>query len=178
MASRIVSHQSWPPAKRDHPHVAPQVLELGPQQGDGVGVLPCVADEDVIAVPNEARPGPPGGSAEPCGASHRDPPIRERCERRRDDVDQAGRPRGHDCPIRVVITGINLPGRVFCRPDGSVMENVHVGVQLRRDPAQLVRADATGAGWELDVELVRNATVRSTSADQPSKANGVSASSI
>ena len=58
--------------------------------------------------------------------------------------------------MRVVITGINLPGRVFCRPDGSVMENVHVGVQERRDPVQLVRADATRARWELDVELVRN----------------------
>ena len=56
--------------------------------------------------------------------------------------------------MRVIITGVNLPGRVFCRPDGSDMENVHVGVQLRRDPAQLVRADATEARWELDVDVV------------------------
>ena len=35
-----------PSQTRIDPHVAPQVLELGPQQGDGVGVLPCVADED------------------------------------------------------------------------------------------------------------------------------------
>ena len=56
--------------------------------------------------------------------------------------------------MRVVITGVNLPGRVFCRPDGSEMENVHVGVQLRRDPAQLVRGDATEARWELDVDVV------------------------
>ena len=56
--------------------------------------------------------------------------------------------------MRVVITGVNLPGRVFCCPDGSEMENVHVGVQLRRDPAQLVRGDATEARWELDVDVV------------------------
>ena len=58
--------------------------------------------------------------------------------------------------MRVVINGVNLPGRVFCRPDGSAMENVHVGVQVRRDPAQLVRADANQACWELDVEVVRH----------------------
>ena len=54
-----------------------------------------------------------------------------------------------------MITGVNLPGRVFCRPDGSSMDNVHVGVQLRRDPAALVRADASEASWEVDVEVVR-----------------------
>jgi Family of unknown function (DUF5990) len=58
--------------------------------------------------------------------------------------------------MRVVITGVNLPGSVFCRPDGSAMENVYVGVQLRREPAQLVRADATQARWEFDVDEVRN----------------------
>jgi hypothetical protein len=34
------------------------------------------------------------------------------------------------------------------------MDNVHVGVQLRRDPAQLVRADAPEARWELEVQVV------------------------
>ena len=57
--------------------------------------------------------------------------------------------------MRVAITGINLPGRVFCRPDGSAMDDVHVGVQMRRDPAQLVRADESGALWEIEVEVVR-----------------------
>jgi len=56
--------------------------------------------------------------------------------------------------MQVIITGVNLPGCVFCHPDGSPLENVHVGVQLRRDPAQLVRADATEARWELDVDVV------------------------
>jgi hypothetical protein len=35
------------------------------------------------------------------------------------------------------------------------MENVHVGVQVRRDPAQLVRADEPEARWEVDVEVIR-----------------------
>jgi hypothetical protein len=57
--------------------------------------------------------------------------------------------------VRVAITGVNLPGRVFCSPDGEALENVHVGVQLGREPAQLVRADHSEARWELDVEVVR-----------------------
>jgi len=57
--------------------------------------------------------------------------------------------------VRVAIHGINPPGRVFCRPDGSAMDNVHVGVQIGRDPAQLARADESGARWEVDVDVVR-----------------------
>jgi hypothetical protein len=59
--------------------------------------------------------------------------------------------------VRVSISGVNLPGCVFCRPDGSVMSNVHVGLQVRRDPAQLVRADASEARWELEVDVVEAA---------------------
>lgn len=55
--------------------------------------------------------------------------------------------------MRLTISGVNLPGRTFCRPDGSSMDNVHVGIQLRRDPAGLVRADAPEAQWEVDVEV-------------------------
>jgi hypothetical protein len=57
--------------------------------------------------------------------------------------------------VRVVIRGVNPPGRVFCRPDGSSMDNVHVGIQLRRDPAELVPADEPEARWSIDVEVVR-----------------------
>ena len=57
--------------------------------------------------------------------------------------------------MQVAIKGVNLPGRVFGRPDGSAMDNVHVGVQIRRDPAQLIRADESEGRWELDVEVVR-----------------------
>jgi hypothetical protein len=35
------------------------------------------------------------------------------------------------------------------------MANVHVGVQIRRDPADLVRADASEASWEVDVDVIR-----------------------
>jgi hypothetical protein len=57
--------------------------------------------------------------------------------------------------MHVDIMGVNLPGREFCRPDGSLMTNVHVGVQEGRNPAQLVRADAPEAHWHLEVDLVR-----------------------
>jgi len=36
------------------------------------------------------------------------------------------------------------------------MDNVHVGVQLRRDPAQLVRADNSDPLWELNVDVARS----------------------
>jgi Family of unknown function (DUF5990) len=58
--------------------------------------------------------------------------------------------------MRVAITGVNPPGRVFCRPDGSSMENVHVGVQIHAAPAQLVRADKPETVWEVDVAVVRD----------------------
>ena len=56
--------------------------------------------------------------------------------------------------VRVSIVGSNLPGRTFWRSDGSPMSNVHVGVQVRRDPAELVPGDATEARWDLDVDVV------------------------
>lgn len=61
----------------------------------------------------------------------------------------------HHRAVRVAITGVNLPGRVFCRPDGSSMDNVHVGLQMRRDPTQLVRGDESETLWEVDIEVVR-----------------------
>ncbi len=56
--------------------------------------------------------------------------------------------------MRVSIVGSNLPGRTFCRPDGSTMDDVHVGVQLRRDPSELTRADATEARWDVEIDVV------------------------
>ncbi len=35
------------------------------------------------------------------------------------------------------------------------MDNVHVGIQIRRDAAQLIRADVSEAAWEADVDVVR-----------------------
>lgn len=56
--------------------------------------------------------------------------------------------------MRVVITGVNLPGRSFGRPDGSMMNNVHVGLQVRRDPAEMVPGDSAEARWEIDIDVV------------------------
>lgn len=53
--------------------------------------------------------------------------------------------------MRVVIEGFELPGRRFCSPDGSPLMNVHVGVQIRAYPSELVSGDASEARWELDV---------------------------
>ena len=35
------------------------------------------------------------------------------------------------------------------------MENVHVGVQIGREPAQLVPGDVSETSWEVDLEIVR-----------------------
>lgn len=56
--------------------------------------------------------------------------------------------------VRVSIIGFNLPGREFCRPDGSLMSNVHVGVQLRREPVDLARADGAEVRWDIDIDVV------------------------
>ena len=58
--------------------------------------------------------------------------------------------------MRVDITGVNLPGATFCRSDGSTMGNVHVGVQVGKVPAQLVRADVSRATWHVEVDVVFN----------------------
>jgi hypothetical protein len=39
------------------------------------------------------------------------------------------------------------------------MQNVHVGVQIRRNPERLVRADASEARWEIDVDVAREGGV-------------------
>jgi hypothetical protein len=50
--------------------------------------------------------------------------------------------------VRLVIDGWNLPGR-----DCGSHHDVHVGVQLRREPVELVPADRD-ARWEVDIEVV------------------------
>ena len=54
--------------------------------------------------------------------------------------------------MRVTIRGHNLPGRQFHAGDCNY-DNVHVGVQERRDPVGLVRGDATSATWDVDVRV-------------------------
>jgi Family of unknown function (DUF5990) len=54
--------------------------------------------------------------------------------------------------VRVTIRGHNLPGRQFVAGDCDY-DNVHVGVQERRDPVGLVPGDAESATWDVDVRL-------------------------
>lgn len=59
----------------------------------------------------------------------------------------------------VRLVGVDLPGRTFDdrrRPDGRLYENVHVGVQRRRDVVELVPGDAPRARWDLTIEARRN----------------------
>ncbi len=51
--------------------------------------------------------------------------------------------------MRLVIEGWNLPGR-----DCGPYRDIHVGTQIRREPAELVPADAASARWDLDIEVV------------------------
>ncbi len=37
-----------------------------------------------------------------------------------------------------------------------MMRNVHVGIQVRREPAQLIRADAAQARWTFDIEIIHS----------------------
>jgi hypothetical protein len=54
--------------------------------------------------------------------------------------------------MRVTISGHNLPGRRFSAA-GRDYDNVHVGVQERRDPVGLVPGDAASATWDVDIRL-------------------------
>jgi len=54
--------------------------------------------------------------------------------------------------MEIVIRGHNLPGRDF-RNVGVPIHNVHVGVQVRAEPHDLVRADAPTAEWHVDVRV-------------------------
>ncbi len=55
--------------------------------------------------------------------------------------------------MKIVIEGRDLPGRSFCNPEGDVLGDVHVGVQVGRDPEGLVPGDAASARWELEVRV-------------------------
>lgn len=55
--------------------------------------------------------------------------------------------------VHVVIEGRDLPGRTFCAPDGSPLNDVHVGLQVRTEPAGLVAGDAPSARWDIEVNV-------------------------
>jgi hypothetical protein len=51
--------------------------------------------------------------------------------------------------VLLVIEGHDLPGR-SC----GQYHDIHVGVQVRKDPAELVPGDATSARWEVPIDVV------------------------
>lgn len=55
--------------------------------------------------------------------------------------------------MMVLIRGHRLPGRTFCQPDGTPLPNVHVGIQERKAPVQLVPGDAESATWTFEIVL-------------------------
>jgi hypothetical protein len=58
--------------------------------------------------------------------------------------------------VDVRIVGVELPGRTCAdpRPGGLAYENVHVGVQRRKDVVDLVPGDAPDAEWNFTVDTV------------------------
>ncbi len=55
--------------------------------------------------------------------------------------------------MRIVIEGHDLPGADFVS-EGVPLHNVHVAVQIGKDPVGLVRGDGDSARWEIDVRTV------------------------
>jgi hypothetical protein len=51
------------------------------------------------------------------------------------------------------IRGHHLPGRVW-QSGEEYYGNVHVGIQVGKDPHELVRADAETASWTVPIEVV------------------------
>lgn len=55
----------------------------------------------------------------------------------------------------VRIAGVNLPGRSW-----GGYENIHVGVQRKAEPVDLVRGDAAEATWEFEVDVTETGDFR------------------
>jgi hypothetical protein len=55
--------------------------------------------------------------------------------------------------MQIEIRGHHLPGKTF-RNVGVPIHGVHVGVQVRSEPVDLVPGDAVSATWRLDVRVV------------------------
>jgi Family of unknown function (DUF5990) len=51
--------------------------------------------------------------------------------------------------MRLTIRGHDMPGSEF-----ADCTNVHVGLQVKRDPAGLVRGDAPEATWETEIKVI------------------------
>ncbi len=55
--------------------------------------------------------------------------------------------------MRITIEGHDLPGRQFTSA-GDQLENVHVGIQVGKEPVGLVPGDAPSAHWDVEVRAV------------------------
>lgn len=56
--------------------------------------------------------------------------------------------------MELCIIGSNLPGRSFCRPDGTPMNDVHVAIQIGRDHPDPIPADNIEARWIVEIDVV------------------------
>jgi hypothetical protein len=56
-------------------------------------------------------------------------------------------------PMLLQILGHHLPGGVWLSDDGRY-DNVHVGIQVGKEPHELVRGDADTTSWTIPIEVV------------------------
>jgi len=81
-----------------------------------------------------------------------DPPLSPTGSFKPSDISEAGspiRPARHNGFVRVVIEGSDLPGRAL-----GHHRDIHVALQVRRDPEAPVPGDAATARWETEVAVV------------------------
>lgn len=56
-------------------------------------------------------------------------------------------------PMLLQILGHHLPGRVWLSHDERY-DNVHLGIQVGKEPRELVRGDAKTSSWTIPIEVV------------------------
>src|SRR5258705_2878156 len=56
-------------------------------------------------------------------------------------------------PMLLQIRGHHLPGGAWRSPDAQY-DNVHVGIQVGKEPRELVRGDADTSTWTIPIEVV------------------------
>jgi hypothetical protein len=56
-------------------------------------------------------------------------------------------------PMLLQILGHHLPGRVW-RSHDEYYDNIHVGIQVGKQPRELVRGDAESSSWTIPIEVV------------------------
>jgi hypothetical protein len=69
------------------------------------------------------------------------------------DAGDESRPSPELDVMRIVIEGHDLPGAEFMS-EGVLLHNVHVAVQVGKEPVGLVRGDADSAHWVIEVRTV------------------------